>query len=177
MDSVKEQFKNHQVPKDIQKRIKDDQCAYLNMESAIEALARTGKKVYRQILKNALKQDIGEIIEPIFHMPDPRILIADEKYLSEMFALVEDTITMIEEMMPCVNPDNYQELVRLLDFIVSQFTNNFQTLGRRRESLQYAKKGIGYIDGRCDDTREETMEFFKEEIKKYKDEKQLVKEK
>lgn len=177
MDSVKEQFKNHQVPEDIVKKIKDDKCACLNMESAVEALYRTEKKVYRQLIKNAFKQEIGELTESIFHVPDPRILIADEKYLNEMYALVEDTISMIEEMMPCINQDNYQELVRLLDFLVSQFTNNFQTLGRRRESLQYAKKGFGYIDGRCDDTREEVNEFFSEEIKKYKDEKQLVKEK
>lgn len=177
MDSIKEQFKNHQVPEDIFKKINDDRCAYLNMESAVEALYRTGKKVNRLLIKNAFKQEMGELLEPIFHVPDPRILIADEKYLNEMYALVEDTISMIEEMMPCINQDNYQELVRLLDFIVSQFKNNFQTLGRRRESLQYAKKGFGYIDGRCDDTREEVYEFFQEEIKKYKDEKQLVKEK
>ena len=177
MNSIKEQYQNHQVPEDILKTIKDDECAYLNMESATEALYRTGKKVYRQILKNSFLQSLGEITEPIIHQPDSRILIADEKYLNEMLALTEDTICMIQEMMPCINSENYQELVRLLDFIVGQFTSNFQTLGRRRDSLQYAKKGIGYIDGRCDDTREETMEFFKEEIKKYKDEKQLVKEK
>ena len=65
-------------------------------------------------------QDLREIAEISAEEIAQYLEIPLEKYLHEMIALVDCTSSMIEEIIPLVNHDNYLELARLMDFILLQ---------------------------------------------------------
>ena len=177
MELLKAKYKTHEVSSDILEKIQDDTSVYLNMQTATEALLRVEKKVYLKLLKNNLKQEFGSLTETIFNVPDIGLLEMEEKYYNELVELIEENVDMIHEMMNCLSKDNYLELLKLLDFIVAEYANNYKSISSKIDGLKYVKKGIGYYDGRYPNNREEVHDFFQEEIEKYRREKQLEKHK
>ena len=160
MESVKDKYSRHQIPSERLDKIHNHKELYRNMENAIDAMDRSERKIIRKLIKNDLLSEVQFFAGDVFSVPNRDLLELREDYYNQLIGLIEENINMISRMMSFLSQDNFMEIFRLFDFMVDQYAMHYRMLSSKLDGLEFAKKGIEYLDCRYPDTRDETSAFF-----------------
>ena len=171
MDKIEIEFEEYSVPDEIISKIQDQFSLIINIDDVLQELNKQGKRVSKKVFINGLLQDIYRTLG----LDSLDLLVKDGNILSEEFDLIDQNMLYCGQIAGIVDSDNYLEIAKMFDFIMYHYANNMQNLESRREGINYARKGIGYIDNRIFDTRSEIDKFVQNRVGSYQDKKKLEK--
>ena len=171
MERIEKEFEEYVVSDEIISKIQDQYSLILNIDDVLQELNKQGKRVSKKIFINGLVQDVYRAIG----LDGLDLLVKDGNLLSEEFDLIDQNMLYCGQVAGIVDSDNYLDVARLFDFIMYHFANNMHNLESRREGINFAKRGIGYIDNRVFDTRCEIDKFVQDRVDYYQDKKKLNK--
>ena len=167
MKKIEEAYQTHKLPEDLKEEITDPYALVLSIDSLVEEWEREEKETLRKRRKNHFFQKI------IFGQKD--ILQREDSYLEQFQDLLEDNMDFTVGVLEVLTDENFLELARLVDFIVTHYIGNKGYINSRIEGLNQAMNGIRYVDNRHSYTHEELKEFVTKLLEKMKKEKQLEK--
>ena len=167
MQKIIDEYNNHQVPEEIKSTIDDPLVLALNIDDIVKKLEQEERQLLRRVRRNKLLQTLP------FSRVD--VLKAEEACCMRNVKLIDDTINMYIEIMSLIDENNLSEMVKLVDFLVTKYLSNKEYLGGQFKSIEYAARGITFIDNRLTDTSKETKEFINSKLSDMKKQKQLEK--
>ena len=167
MNKIEEEYKNYQVPEEVKEEITDPYALVLSVEGLVKQLEKDEKKVLRRRRRNRIAQDV--------YTSSREILFEEEKCLNESLELIDAFINYLISATETITDDNYEELIKLIDFMVTHYTGNQAFIEGKITSLEQYLNGINYIDNRHQDTRREVKEFLDQKIASMKKAKELEK--
>lgn len=162
MKTIEEEYKEHVVPEEVSKELTDPYSLVLNIEFFIKELEKEERRVLRRKRRNRLAQ---------------RVFISSKEILQEEETCYEEIVELIEELMDNyteiageLTEENFEEMLKLVDFLLVQYTNNKAFINGKIDSLEQAMNGITFIDNRNQDKREQVREFIKKRLASMKKE-------
>ena len=177
MTDIEIEFNRHKVPSDIQKKIVNDTCLALNIGDIAKTYFREEKRIKHVLMKQKVIQKIlnasGKI--GIESSEYDEYFKSDDRLLGELIDHIsthEDYLLVILEEL---NENNWQRMMKILDFCVLHYASNYNYIQGMRRSLEYTLNGIDYYDNRNEDTREEFKEWFYSVMEQEKTAKKLEK--
>lgn len=176
MNELEKEYATHFLPDEIRKCLLDGTYLELNIADIQVELAKTSKKIYRDLIKNSIAGKCKKALSIVFHKEDlERVLESDADYIVELLTHVADTGELLEEIKEVITEDNYMELAKLTDFLVTKYIENFNYLQGRRSILEHSLNGIEFIDNKNEDTREQVKAFVRGKLAEYRSGKHLEK--
>lgn len=168
MNKIEEKYQKHEVKEDFKEFIRDD----IDLDIAIEELIRFIEKNKRKIGKDFLKNNAIRKIKKITQLLSQdnsiiSLLEEDEKLLNEIMEHIDRNINYLKQIRSLITKSNYQELMKLVDFLVDYYIGNLNYLQSQRTSIEKRVLNITYIDGRVVDSRSKVDDFFKKTIINY----------
>lgn len=156
----------------------DDVVGYL--KSYIGELEEDKVDVIKAIKQNSRDASLAKIKNRLlffFEEEDINGYINDNKLLDEELDLVLIYEYILNKMLGVVNEENSGEIFKLFNFTVLSYNDNFNHIESKRDELYYQSKGIFFQDKESENTVNEFLEFFKEEISRISLIKPVAKEK
>ena len=177
MEKIEIEFQKHKVPEDIQSRILDDTYLALNIGDIAKEYFKEEKRVKRLLIRNKFLQQLLNAYGCIgFNVSNhDQCLKEDEEYLTELIEHIEDHEDYLIEILEVLSKDNWQKMLKVLDFSVIHYASNYNYIQGNRKGLEYALSGIQYCDNRNQDTRKEFKEWFQKTMECEKNPKELEK--
>lgn len=164
---MEEEYRVHEVPKEIKEQVQDSCILSLNIEDLIKFLGKETKKVF-------LKRKVNHFMQKIFVMSEDMLQEVDS-YYEETLNLIEENKALLQEIREMITEENFQELVKVVDFIVKHYSDNIDYIESHIEGLSQARDGIQYVDNRKKYTKKSLKEFINKKLVSMKTEKQLEK--
>lgn len=173
---IEQEYATHIVPKEISDRILDSTYLEINIEDILHELAKNSRKTYMEYLKNRVIYKIIKLTNRITRNNDgfDRILEEDCDYILELLIHIGDNSELFAEIKDAITEENYQELIKLVDFTVKKYDENSKHILGKRKTLITSLKGFS-ITNNSSDSREETKEFVRRKINECIDNKHLEK--
>lgn len=164
------------VPEVLLKSIKNGRDLSLDIDGILSELARSSKKVYRELLKNYIAKKWKNLVRRLFASDEnlDEILEKDADYILELLIHIADNSELFAEIQDSITDENYEEVIRLTEFAVQKYLEQFNYLQGKRKSLEASISGITYIDGK-EDQREAVKEFIRLKINEFTSVKYLEK--
>ena len=167
MKKIEEEYQEYVVSEEIQKRIDSPLVLILNIDDFFKQVRRDEKFISRAIKRNRF---VGKVF------PKTKCVVdAQEEVLLEMFGLAEENLDYYDNILVEISHDNYQELLKLMDFLITHYMGNRSYYESRLEAIQQSLKGIEFSDYSKRNTREDIQKFFEQKINEIKEKKQLEK--
>lgn len=167
MEKIRKLYDEYQISEKLQESIPNPFYLVLGVEALIKEWIRGGKVLARKKRKN-------RIVQKLVREPN-EILKGEEECFTGMENCIEDNIDMMAEILEVLSEENFEELRKLVDFIVIRFTENQKYWQSRLESLKIALNGIQYFDPRVENQHEKVKAFVEEKLTAMKTAKQLEK--
>lgn len=167
MNKIEEEYKNYQVPEEVKEEITDPYVFVLSIEEMVKQLEKDEKRVLRKRRRNRIAQDVL--------VSSRDILFEEGKCLNESLDLIDAFINYLISVTEIITEETLDELIKLVDFMVTHYTGNQGFIEGKITSLEQYLNGINYIDNRHQDTRKEVKEFLDQKIARMKKEKELAK--
>ena len=99
----------------------------------------------------------------------------DNKLIEDSISITDRQKDYFERISSIITKENYLELLKLVDFSTTYYNDNIDYLEMKRDSLEYAYKGICYSNSRYEDNREVFDEFMNKKIFELTSEKSVEK--
>lgn len=167
MDNIEQLYQEYVVPEDTFKKIRNQFFLVLNIEMTFKHIQKAERELAKRIRRN-------QMIEKIF-ASKKEILDAENSVYLKMIELIEENLDYFIAITREVDANNYRELTKLMDFIITHFTGNLLYYEAQREGIHQALKGIQFIDNSKQNTREAIKAFFEKKVAELKVQKQLEK--
>ena len=176
LDELEEYYKNYEL-KYLNDFVNDKELLGIGLCKLKKDLYKMKSFAYRRMIINNFKVMREKIFADVFCIRDySDVYDKDDKILNELISLSDENIGMYENIEKLVNDDNYRDILKLLDFQVDCFINNYNYLISKRDSLEKSVNGYRFSDYRYDDNRILYKVFIKNKIKLF-DNKSIVKTK
>lgn len=167
MATIEESYNAHKLPEELKEDILDPYCLVLNIDGLVAEWEKEQKETLKKRRKNHIFQKIV--------IGGSELLQREDAYLEQYQDLLEDNMNFAVGVLEVLTEENFLELARLVDFIVTHFVGNKQHIQSKIEGLNYEIKGIHYMDNRYSYTHEELKDFVMKLLGTWKEEKQLEK--
>ncbi len=167
MIKIEEEYKKHEVPEDLKEKMVDPYVLVLNIEDVVKRLIKEEAQILRTRRRNRLAQKIS------FFNTD--ILKAEDSVYNDMVKLIDENLDLLTSITELIDEDNYMELVKLVDFMVVQYLSNKEYYKSQLDGIDYATRGITYIDNRKNNNQKLVKAFVMKKIIDMKAQKLLEK--
>ena len=84
-------------------------------------------------------------------------------------------VIILSSTVEALTESNYEELIKVVDFLVVQYLENKGYVAGRIETLNHAVDGFTYVDYRHENTHAAVKEFLTKKLDSMKKQKQLEK--
>lgn len=179
MEELEQEYLKHEVSESIRKKILDSTYLEMNIDDILLELFRSSKRTYRELIKNEIvakfQHLLGKVLSSSADLEE--FLNQDADYILDLLVLIADNSEIFAEIKDAITEDNYEDLIKLTDFAVEQYINNYNYIQGQRDSLNASLNGIVSIDCRHSDRREITKEFIRAKINEFTSGKYLEKNK
>lgn len=166
MKTIESSYKEYTIPKKVQEEMQDPFALVLGIEGIVKELEQEEKIVMRKRKRNHFVQLL---------LGDNEFLKREDSYWEQLFQILEDNLDLLVAVTDLITTENYLEIVKFVDFLITHFTNNRSYIEGRLEGLNQSIKGIQYIDNRHPYTHKDFLEWAKKYIEQMKSTKQLEK--
>ena len=167
MEDMEQLYQEYVLPEDTFKKIRNQFFLVLNIEMTFRHVQKHERELAKRIRRN-------QIVEKIFS-GRKEVLDAENSIYLKMIELMEENLDYFIAITREVDANNYRELTKLMDFIITHFTGNLLYYEAQREGIYQALKGIQFIDNSKQNTREAIKSFFEKKVDELKVQKQLEK--
>ena len=167
MKTIEEKYAEHEIPEDIKDYITDPYLLVLKIDSLNKKLEREERQVARRKRRNQLAQKV--------FISERDILKQEESCLDEMLEILNDCLELLTSTVEALTESNYEELIKVVDFLVVQYLENKGYVAGRIETLNHAVDGFTYVDYRHENTHAAVKEFLTKKLDSMKKQKQLEK--
>lgn len=167
MKKIEDMYNEHEVPEELKEKIVDPYILVLNIEDVVKRLVKEEGQLLRTRRRNRLAQKIS-----VFNKD---ILKTEDEIYTDMIGVIEDNLDLFTEVTEIIDEDNYQENVKLVDFMVTQYLSNKDYYNSRLKGVDYATRGITFIDNRKHNTHKMVKAFVTKKIIDMKAQKLLEK--
>lgn len=134
------------------------------------------QEVGKEIDKSEFRKIISNLKSKLLCSEDYEYFQLDYELMEEQFQLGRDYMEYFQLIQDRVDDSNYKELLRLSDFTLKHYLNNFNYIDDEREGLALYYRGINSVN-KQEDTRIPFDAFFLEKIKEFHREKGVEKQK
>ena len=175
--NLEEEFKNYKIKSDF---IETSEDLEIFLQVGIYNAKKSIKEMEKEKNINSKDKKIAQIkniFNFLFVEEETSFYDEDNKIIEECISLALDYIIYFERMINLIKPDNTKELLKIVDFIVEYYNMNMDYLDSKRETLEYAYKGITFINSKYSDYRKEISDFFEKKINEYQTENSVEKKK
>ena len=153
-------FKNNYV------RTSEDLHIYaLGKIEDIEESINTYKKELKDNKKMKHDAMFRNLLPFIFQAEDTSIYEKDNELIESILLEMNIRMNDIKRLINLINDDNKDELLKLLEFIVSNYSDNVDYLEKEREVLEFTIQNI-ILYNENEDKRKETNEYIEEMLNK-----------
>lgn len=167
MKTIEEKYREHKIPEDLKEKMQDPYILVLNVDDVMKRLQSEERYTARRKKKNHLAQKIFRSEE--------ELLKAEEDCYNSMLEIIDGYQDMLIGILEVLTEENFQEMVKLIDFMIVEYLNNKGNIAGRIEALNQSVAGFSYADYRYQYTYPELKEFVLKKIEEEKQKKQLVK--
>ena len=127
-------------------------------------------KEYKKELKDNKKMKKEALIRNhiffIFQEEDISIYDEDNKLIEIIIMEMIKQKEFIKRIIELINKTQKEDLLKLLDFLISNYSSNIDYLEKEREVLEFKVQNI-YLSNNNEDNREEISSFIEEMLNKY----------
>lgn len=166
MTKIELEYREHEVQKELRDKIPDGEYLEMNIDDILKELAKTSARLYIEDLRNRasskFRRIIGKVVPEQIELAE--FLEKDSDYVLELLIHIADTSEIFAEIKDAISEANLEELIKLTDFAVEKYTENYNFLAGQRKALLSSLNGITMIDNSLTDTREETKDFIRQQI-------------
>ena len=167
MIKIEEEYIKHEIPEELKEKVIDPYVLVLNIDDVVKRLEKEEAQLLRRRKKNHIAQKFA------FFTTD--ILRAEDEVYADMVDLVDDNLNLLIGITEIIDEDNYLELVKLVDFLVDQYLKNKEYYNSQLKVIDYATKGIVFVDNRKHNTHKMVKAFVTKKIIDMKAQKLLEK--
>lgn len=160
--NVEDDYDTYYVRPEVRIGIQDPTTLYLNIEAVLGELELSEKEIAKQRRKSLVKDDVR-------HLKEIR------KYYKKIIEIIDSNIGALVFMEDTITDENFKELVKLLDFMVTQYADNVKHYQNKIETVSYDSEGYDFVNERYKYNHEELMQFVKNKLKGLNSEKELEK--
>jgi len=175
IEDIEKEYEGFQVKSDFITSL-DEFVAFLlvGIDDTLEIEKDNRKEIrYNNIAK--IESRIKNAIMFMFDCEEVNILDEDNEILGEISSLTGSYRSMYETMIDIADENNYQELVKLVDFATEYYNQHIDYFESQRDSLEMALRGISMYNPRYHDDRKVINEFINKKLSFYSNKTQLVK--
>ncbi len=173
VNNIKEEYKGFQSKIDFVAN-SEDLMEYIDIQ--VDDINEDLQEVGDEIDKSEFKKIISNLKSKILRTEDYEYFQLDYELMEEQYQLGRDYIEYFQLIQDRVDDSNYKELLRLSDFTLKHYLNNFNYIDDERDILSLYYKGINAMN-KQEDTRIPFDTFFLEKIKEFHREKGVEKQK
>lgn len=166
MTKIELEYREHEVKKELRDKIPDGEYLEMNIDDVLKELAKTSARLYIEDLRNRastkFRRLVGKVVPDYNDLAD--FLEKDSDYVLELLIHIADTSEIFAEIKDAISEGNLDELIKLTDFAVEKYAENYNFLAGKRKALASSMNGITMINNSLTDTREETKDFIRQKI-------------
>ncbi len=164
---IEEEYKKHVVPEDLVESIENPYILILNIEDNVKELEKTEKKIIKKKRRNRAAQTI--------FLSGREVLKEEELYYDQVLELINDNIILMYNVGSVVDPENLSDMIKLIDFMVTKYTDNMAYFASLIEGLDLSMQGISFVDNSKTYSHPAVKEFVENKINALKSAKMLEK--
>lgn len=161
MSKIEEEYKKYKLSIEISEHEIDDIDLLLNIEDILERLHEEEIAIKKEQIKESI---LRRIIAPFSESSAERMM-QDEEYLEELMEHVTDNEALFGKIAESITKEKVPEFIKLIDFLIKHYINNYQFIQEERKQVEYSMKGINYSSGK-ENTREEIKQFVNNILEK-----------
>ena len=160
--NVEDDYETYIVRPEVKLGIQDSTTLYLNIEAVLAELELSEKEIVKERRKTIYKTNL-------------RDLKNTRSYYKKILEIIDKNIGALVFMEDVIAENNFRELVKLLDFMITGYADNVKHYQNKIETISYHPEGYDFVNERYKYNHEELMQFVKNKLKGLNSEKELEK--
>lgn len=160
--NVEDDYDTYRMRPEVKSGIQDPTTLYLNIEAVIAELEISEKEIAKERRKCLVKDSIGNLKKT-------------RGYYKKILEIIDKNIGALVFMEDTIDENNFRELTKLLDFMVTAYADNVKHYQNKVETVSYHPEGYDFVNERYKYNHEELMKFVKDKLLGLNNEKELEK--
>lgn len=163
MKKINEIEKEYEIFSHKTEGLKDKDSLFLYLDAEIDNVDEDIKAYNSELNENKrmqLSAKIRNLLFFIFAEENTSFYDEDNNIICQILNLMYTNRKYIERIQELITEENFQELLKLYEFIKTYYDSNYEYLDLCRRQLESKTEGFSFIDYSEEDNREVIDEFF-----------------